>query len=613
MARLAFPGVASALVRQRGPLRLYQWLWLLLCTLGALAAAAPRILSQPVIYTSSTSVALAQARYGELTNQGPDDPDFGAVRTIALDLLRQQRDDSGQPRYAELGLPTLGVRLVAAPGQAEVTAVGGSAEQARALAQDAAEALARSVAAAGGREIFRRLVGWEQYAAASGAPPRTAFQQQLRQIWLTSAFPLNQAIDMEREPLTVDMLQAEDVSDLSRALEVRSSELALIDLPALRLRRDASEGSQRAQLDRDVLRLERGLQELRLTLELLYAPPFRATPNFADPSAPVHLVGTVPLPGAPVDRRIPLLLTLALIGGLAFGALGVAVDRSAGVMAKVLELWSYRALIRNLVLRDLRSRYKGSALGYLWTQLAPLMMMLLFWLVFSSIFQSGVAMFPVFLVVALLPWNYTAEAVTGGASSVIGNAGLIKKVFFPREVLPLVSVFSSLVNYLLSLPMLLLVIASVQLFYAPLRQQGMILNFSWTFAYLPVLLVIQTIFLTGIALFLGALAVFFRDLVHLVGIFVQAWFFLTPVVYAYELINLSPTVVTVIRWLNPMASLVEFYRGILYGTAVPVGGIPTPGLPALDSVLRVLITAVLTLALGYWYFQRQSGRFGEEI
>jgi lipopolysaccharide transport system permease protein len=220
-------------------------------------------------------------------------------------------------------------------------------------------------------------------------------------------------------------------------------------------------------------------------------------------------------------------------------------------------------------------------------------------------------MFPVFIMAGLLPWNFANEAVSGGARSVIENAALIKKVFFPREVLPLVAVLSSLVNFVLSLPMLLVMMAAVQLAYAPLRVMGSWTNFSWTFGYLPVLLVIQTLFLAGVALFLSALAVRYRDTVHLIGILLQFWFFLTPVVYSLE--RVAGPLAQAVRWLNPMASLVEFYREVLYGNVVAANQIPTPNLPALDSVLRVLLTAFATLALGYWYFQRRSGEFGERL
>ena len=275
------------------------------------------------------------------------------------------------------------------------------------------------------------------------------------------------------------------------------------------------------------------------------------------------------------------------------------------VALRLRELWAYRELIINLVLRDMRVRYKGSALGYLWTQLAPLMLMSVFWFVFSRLLPSTISMFPVFLIVGLLAWNFCNEAVVGGARSVIDNGNLIKKVFFPREVLPLVSVLSSLLNYLLSLPMMFLLIVLVQL--GTLGR----LNFSWTVAYLPVLLILQTMLLTGLALLMSALAVRFRDFVHLIGILMQFWFFLTPVVYKLDILGELPA--RVLRWLNPMASLIEFYREVLYGGAVAVGRVPTPGLPALESVVRVLLTGLVMLAVGYWFFQRRSGRFGEEL
>ncbi|MGB9631939.1 MAG: ABC transporter permease, partial [Chloroflexaceae bacterium] len=323
-----------------------------------------------------------------------------------------------------------------------------------------------------------------------------------------------------------------------------------------------------------------------------------------EPSAAHRVAAT--LPAAPEPRYMPQFLALAILLGIAFGVTGVAMDRSVGLMPRAVELWSYRELIRNLVLRDLRARYKGSVLGYLWTQLAPLGMMLVYVVVFSLLLPAGIAQFPVFLIVALLPWNYAAESVIGGTRSIIDSAALIKKVYFPREVLPLASVFSALLNYLLSLPMMVTVMALVQL-----TSIGR-LNFSWTLAYVPVLVLIQTVMLIGMAWLLSAVAVFFRDMVHLVGILVNIWFFLTPVIYPLGVFGEGLTA-RLVRWLNPMASLIEFYREVLYGSPVPAGLIPTPGLPALNSVFRVSVTALFFLTLGYWAFQRVSRRFGEEL
>ncbi|HMP41536.1 MAG TPA: ABC transporter permease [Roseiflexaceae bacterium] len=593
----------STLTSRRGPLRIYEWLWLVICTLGALLVAAPRILSQPIRYeaAAATTIDVAQ-RYRELYTNGSPDDDFRAVEVQALELLKA--------RHPDLGAPTFSVRFAAQhDGRIDVIALGRTPTEAQQLADEAAEALARHVRAAGGREILRNLLGWELVVALQGRPPDTPFQLLLREIIRTSAFPLNRAVEPVSADITVDQLPAEELSDLTRALEVREEQISRIELPALQLRRNRTLPGDAAALDSEIQRMIGASRTVRDALTYLYSAH---EARFAvDRTSDAYRSSRAALPTVPIDRRIPLLLAVAVVVGMLFGGAGIVIDRSAGVMRKIRELWGYRELIRNLVLRDMRVRYKGSALGYLWTQLAPLLLMLVFWLVFSIFLPSGIAMFPVFLIVGLLPWNYCAEAVSSGARSVIENAPLVKKVFFPREVLPLTAVLSSLLNFMLSLPMLLLVMAVGQAIYPPLRESGRISNLSWTIAYLPVLLIIQTIFLAGMALFLAALAVFFRDAVHLIGILIQLWFFLTPVVYSLDAIGGAAA--QAVRWLNPMASLVDFYREILYGNTVPSGLVPTPGLPGLDSVLRVLLTSLIVLAFGYWFFQRRSGEFGERL
>lgn len=613
MAQLALPNtLATALLKQRGPLRGYQWLWIALCVLGALAAAGPRLLNQPVIYqTSSVAQVDIKRPYGVVVTNGPANAEFDAVGKIALSLLKI-KDVNGQLVYPGLGAPsdsaTFNVAFVPqANGRVVVTATALNADVAQRLADDAAEAFSRSLRAAGGREIARNLMGWEVYASFTGVPPRDEFQRDIRRIWILDAMHLNRAVEASDKTLTVDMLPSEERSDLTRALEVREQELSKIDLYALRERGKTATAAELKLIDPDIKRMEQGLTAIRDALDRLYRD-YGAT--YAPDAATAVFRAERAAPSVLVDRRVPLYLGLAALAGLVFGAFGVALDRSAGVMPKLRELWTYRELMRNLVLRDLRVRYKGSALGYLWTQLAPLLLMLVFLFVFSTLQKQAIALFPVFLITGLLPWNFCAEAVSSGSRSVIDNANLIKKVFFPREILPLVSVFSALVNFILSLPMMFLVMAVAQWLYPPL---GGRLNFTGFIAYLPVLIVIETLFLAGIVFFTSALAVSFRDFVHLIGILIQFWFFLTPVVYALANLNLSPAQMQLMRWLNPMASLIEFYHEILYGGVVFVPGIPQPALPAVDSVFRVLLTSITVLALGYWFFQRRSRTFGEAI
>ena len=617
-------GVASALGAPLLGLRLYQWLWVLLCVLGALAAAAPRVLAQPVVYFADAQARFDTGRYGGIYDPvAPGATGLSVAIGDATEALRQETLARGDVRF---GRPDFLVEfLPQEPGVVLVRGVAPTAAEAQALADAGAEGLARQVRAAGGREILRNMLGWELWLAMEpqGMAAPGPFDALLRELIRTQAFPMSRELEPFSTERSIDDLPREELSDLARALESRydlwrfaiNTRNATLDAlcgtagaPGTAAREaalaacaeaDPAAAAQLAERDREVARLRAIEAALRYVVRERGAAFDPATPSAA------HMVAAA-LPAAPQPRYVPQLLALAALFGLAFGAVGVAVDRSAGVTAKAVEVWGYRELIRNLVLRDLRTRYKGSALGYLWTQLAPLGMMLVYVLVFSLLMPGGVAMFPVFVIVALLPWNFAAEAVTGGTRSVIDGSALVKKVYFPREVLPLVAVLSSLLNYLLSLPMMLLVMAVVQLLTIGR------LNFSWTFAYLPVLVVIQTALLAGLALLLSAVAVFFRDVVHLVGIVVNIWFFLTPVIYSLGAFGEGPAV-RLVRWLNPMASLIEFYREILYGSAVAVGQIPTPGLPALTSVLRVGLTAALLLTVGYWVFQRASRRFGEEL
>ena len=614
----------AKLNRVYGRLRVYQWLWMLLCVLGALAVAAPRVLSQPVIYFADAETRFDTARYGGIYNPvAPNVTGLAVAFGDANEVLRQDALARADVRY---GSPDYLVQFIPqGPGVVLARGVAPTVAEAKTLADAGAEELARQVRAAGGREILRNMLGWELWLALEpvGKPVPTPFDALLRELIRTQAFPMSRELEPFSTPRTLAGLPREELSDLARAFEARydlwrfaiNTRNATLDalcgtagVTATGVREQALRAcaTTNTQAAAELDELERAISRLRaLEASLNYVVRTPGGSFDADTPSAAYRVAAA-LPQAPQARYIPQLILLAALVGLAFGVLGVAVDRSGGVAAKSGEIWGYRELIRNLVLRDLRARYKGSALGYLWTQLAPLGMMLVYVLVFGLLMPGGIAQFPVFVIVGLLPWNFTAEAIMSGTGSVINGAALIKKVYFPREVLPLVAVFSSLLNFLLSLPMMFLVMAAVQFF-----TLGR-LNFAWTFAYLPVLLVIQMVLLAGMALLLGAVAVFFRDIVHLVGILMNIWFFLTPVIYPLGTFGNGPAVL-LIRWLNPMASLIEFYRETLYGSAVAVGQIPTPAFPALTSVLRVSVTAALFLVVGYWIFQKVSRRFGEEL
>ncbi|MDP2935602.1 MAG: ABC transporter permease [Dehalococcoidia bacterium] len=253
------------------------------------------------------------------------------------------------------------------------------------------------------------------------------------------------------------------------------------------------------------------------------------------------------------------------------------------------ELYRYRGLIKNLVARDLKARYKNSVLGFAWCLINPLMMMVVFTLVFGVLMRNNIPNFPVFLLIGLLPWNLTAGSVMGSMNSIIGNGHLIKKVYFPREILPISMVCSNLVNFLLACVVLAAMLLVFRVELSPLM------------LYFPVILLIHVIFLLGLALLFSSLNVFFRDTEVIMEVVVLAWFFMTPVFYNIE--DLTSTFSRLMYILNPMASIISTYRLVLLYHSPP----------AAEFLLRTLATSVAVLLIGYWFFLRQAPAFGEEV
>jgi ABC-type polysaccharide/polyol phosphate export permease len=274
-----------------------------------------------------------------------------------------------------------------------------------------------------------------------------------------------------------------------------------------------------------------------------------------------------------------------------------------GLFARLRELWAYRNLILNLVVRDLKVRYKNSVLGILWSLLNPLLMMLVFTFVFKVLAGSSeLPAYPAFILSGVLAWNLFSASVMGATGSIVSNAHLIKKVYFPREVLPISTVLSNLTNYLLALPVYF-VLAAV-LGRTPT---------AWALL-LPVVILIQIFFTLGISFVLSTVNVFYRDTALVMEVVIQAWFFLTPVFYPISQVgqggtqigNLVLSSYDVQRWfriLNPMASIIASYRDLIYWGVQP----------GFDFLLRTAVTAVLFLIAGYGFFLHFSPVFGEEI
>lgn len=268
------------------------------------------------------------------------------------------------------------------------------------------------------------------------------------------------------------------------------------------------------------------------------------------------------------------------------------------MIKRIVELYHYRELIRNLVIRDLKVRYKNSVLGILWSLLNPLLMTIVFTVVFTLLLRNNTPNYPVFFMCGYLPWSFLSDSVVGGTNSIVGNAHLIKKVYFPREVLPLADVLSGLVNFLLALVVLF---GAILVFHVGLTASVLLL---------PVVIVAQVLFTLGLVFFLSTANVFYRDTQHIMQVVMQAWFFLTPIFYPIDIIPESATVLGMtlnlqmwVRRLNPMASLIAAYRDILLKGAVP----------GLDFLFRTVITCLAVFVVGYLIFCRYSKVFGEEV
>ncbi len=269
------------------------------------------------------------------------------------------------------------------------------------------------------------------------------------------------------------------------------------------------------------------------------------------------------------------------------------------------ELVEARELFRNLTLRELRGKYKRSTLGWTWSLVNPLATMAIYATVFHFVLKvepprgdpSGLKNFPIFLLCGLLPWNFLSTAMTGGMGAPVANGALIKKVYFPREVLTASVVASWAVQFAIELVVLmvvLLAVGNVALLYIP----GVLL-----------VIAIQAMFVYGLALGLGAMNVYFRDVQHFIGIALQLWFYSTPIVYP---LNLVPTHATIfgaelpfltLYKLNPAVGFIEAYRDLFYELRYPSIG-------ALSYLLGV---SIITLAIGRWIFLRFEGRFAEEL
>ena len=258
-------------------------------------------------------------------------------------------------------------------------------------------------------------------------------------------------------------------------------------------------------------------------------------------------------------------------------------------MKVIKELYSYREMIFSLVRKDLRGRYKGSVLGFLWTFVNPLLQLAVYSFVFAFILRADIDKFYLFLFVALIPWLFFSSCITSGSFCILGEKGLITKIYFPREVLPIAWVTSAFVNMLLCF----LVVFAVVLF------SGAHVNFAVWLFLIPVAF-IEYLLALGFTLIFSAATVYFRDLQHILGILSMAWMYFTPVVYPEEII---PEQFRAMFSLNPMTPIIRAYRDILYYARIP----------DMFTLLSALACGVIGVFVGFFVFNKLKRGFAEEM
>ena len=265
------------------------------------------------------------------------------------------------------------------------------------------------------------------------------------------------------------------------------------------------------------------------------------------------------------------------------------------MFANLAQLFRYRGLIQTLVVRDLKARYRGSVLGFFWSFFNPLLLLLIYSFVFTQVLVGAhdpeMEPYALFMFCGILPWTWFSSSLSESAGALISGGNLIKKVLFPAEILPIVSVLANMVHFFLGLPILI-----GFLFYYRRWPDG--LDLFW----FPITVLVQLIFTTSLALILSALTVHFRDIRDILANVLTLWFFATPIIYPWFQPNVQR-----FKWLfnlNPFTHLAVSYQEILFFNG-PFGH--------WKWLLALGVLSVLLFLAGYWLFDRLRDSFAEAV
>jgi len=251
-------------------------------------------------------------------------------------------------------------------------------------------------------------------------------------------------------------------------------------------------------------------------------------------------------------------------------------------------LYYYRELLKSNIKKEIRGKYKGSFLGVLWSFLNPLLLVLVYAIVFPYILKVQEENYLIFLIVGIIPWNFFTTVLTQGCNCVWINGGIIKKVYFPREILPISVVGAGLINFFISC-----LIIIVFLIFGGI---GLSLNILWVFP----IAILQSILCLGLLFVLSAINVYVRDIEYIVAFIINLLFYGTPIIYN---VSMFPEKIAWILKLNPMASLIESYRNIFYYQTRP----------EYSALLYIFILGMILLVIGYFIFRKLEKGFAEEL
>lgn len=293
------------------------------------------------------------------------------------------------------------------------------------------------------------------------------------------------------------------------------------------------------------------------------------------------------------------------------------VEPRRSVARHLVELWTYRELLGNLVRKELKVRYKNSTLGFAWSLLNPAMLMVVYTIVFDVVLATDIPYFPVFLLCGLLAWNLFSASLGGGVGAITGNHTLVNKVYFPREILPLAAVGANCVHFVLQATVLLATIA-----FTPIG-----FDLRWLWLVVPAIVVLL-ILASALAIFLAAINVYARDTQHLLELALLAWVWMTPIIYPWHLPAdklADEGISSGVLLLNPMTSVVLAMQRALYGQHVGGGGVRARAADAVPLLplegqwwyLRNLgitgAVSVVLFVLAMRFFNRVEGNFAEEL